>query len=707
MKLNKIILKNFFNHENATLDLTQIESPTLLVGGNGIGKSTLVIESLTFALFGETRVANIDDAIRHGADSMMAMVEFEINNQLVRVARTKRRGKPQKLELSINNVIIDELLSEVQKRINNIVKLSPEAFRSSIFLRQDDANFFAKAKPQERQEIIGELLGLSQYERLEKLAREQRAELKTEIKAKTSNISDMEEVDIDELESNITTLEKMTIQNEKKIKKLSEELNEINSYNAMVIEQEKNKQNIVKKNNQIKERIELNKKTILQNMSLLENLKKEISHKEEYDLDALQESVNQFSEKVEELELEISKAKLQKDKEISEIQKEKLDLEKPLTKSLYEKNSDLSRISKQIKQLKSLESADCPTCLRSLNESEIDNMVSDFAKEVEGYNSEIESLNIEIKRLNEKFSNKLNEVSKKSDDLISALQEDKLKNYNKQNTLQKKIKEILKEQQAYLEYNQKIASMEQKNINLAEENEFLGNQFQDIPRVELSLKEDDEIKNKINESQKNQKEAISILATTKHKVEVAKKNQERKERILQEISDSQKRYELLDNLVTAFSKNGIQASIVESILPQIEEITNNYLEKMSEDDFQFRFITTVANQKGDNKNTLDLEIFKNGSWRKFDNLSGGEQFVVTLALRLSLAQILTRRAGIQLETLILDEAAVYADFQTRNNFVQVIKSLKDIFPRIILTTHIEDIAQEFENRIDLKKIKKA
>src|SRR4029079_16566512 len=56
----------------------------------------------------------------------------------------------------------------LRRAIDQIVRLSPEAFTSSFLLQQGDATQFLDADPKPRFDIISGLIGLHEYEALEK-----------------------------------------------------------------------------------------------------------------------------------------------------------------------------------------------------------------------------------------------------------------------------------------------------------------------------------------------------------------------------------------------------------------------------------------------------------------------------------------------------------------------------------------------------------
>jgi exonuclease SbcC len=72
-------------------------------------------------------------------------------------------------------------------------------------------------------------------------------------------------------------------------------------------------------------------------------------------------------------------------------------------------------------------------------------------------------------------------------------------------------------------------------------------------------------------------------------------------------------------------------------------------------------------------------------------ISGGEEDVANLVLRLAISQMVAERAGLPLSLLVLDEIFGSLDEQRRHNVVALLRHLADRFPQVILITHIESI----------------
>jgi exonuclease SbcC len=162
---------------------------------------------------------------------------------------------------------------------------------------------------------------------------------------------------------------------------------------------------------------------------------------------------------------------------------------------------------------------------------------------------------------------------------------------------------------------------------------------------------------------------------------------------------------IYDELSSAFGKKGIQAMIIESAIPDIEEETNKILDKMTDGRMSVQFQTQrdAKTGKGNVIETLDIDIADEVGTRAYEMYSGGEAFRVNFAVRIALSKLLARRAGTQLQSLVIDEGFGSQDGQGREKLVGAIHSIQDDFEKILVITHIEELKDEFPTRINIIK----
>lgn len=160
---------------------------------------------------------------------------------------------------------------------------------------------------------------------------------------------------------------------------------------------------------------------------------------------------------------------------------------------------------------------------------------------------------------------------------------------------------------------------------------------------------------------------------------------------------------LYTELRDAFGKKGLQAMIIESAIPEVEVEANRLLGRMSDNRMSLRLETQREKVTGGVAETLDIIIADELGPRPYEMYSGGEAFRANLALRIAISRLLARRAGAQLQTLIIDEGFGSQDAQGRSSVVEAINSIQRDFERIIVITHIEELKDLFPARIDVVK----
>ena len=72
-------------------------------------------------------------------------------------------------------------------------------------------------------------------------------------------------------------------------------------------------------------------------------------------------------------------------------------------------------------------------------------------------------------------------------------------------------------------------------------------------------------------------------------------------------------------------------------------------------------------------------------------ISGGEEDIANLVLRLAISQMIAERAGQPLSLLVLDEIFGSLDESRRQHVLALLRRLGDRFPQVVLITHIEQV----------------
>jgi exonuclease SbcC len=188
--VTRLSLRNF--RVFSELDLEVPPGVVGIYGPNGAGKSTLV-ESILWALFGVARTAK--DSLRSdGATAeTVAAVEFEHDGHLYEVTRSlSGAGNGVKAEAACDGQRVAAGAVAVRQYVHQILGMSAEAFRSSVFCEQKQLDAFSGRRPEERRKLVLDLLGITPLDRARDSARAQARSAFEQIEAARLVLGDLD-----------------------------------------------------------------------------------------------------------------------------------------------------------------------------------------------------------------------------------------------------------------------------------------------------------------------------------------------------------------------------------------------------------------------------------------------------------------------------------------------------------------------------------
>lgn len=251
-----------------------------------------------------------------------------------------------------------------------------------------------------------------------------------------------------------------------------------------------------------------------------------------------------------------------------------------------------------------------------------------------------------------------------------------------QTEISNRLTEIAEGEKAHAKAAQALAESESK--------------IPDIRDAERKLYELREEENKTRDEAGAARQKVDVLSRLRaRKAEY----EQQREGINQQIV----RYRALER---AFGRDGVPALLIEQALPQIETKANDLLERLSDGQMSIRFVTQAEykdRKREDLKETLDIQISDAAGMRDYEMYSGGEAFRVNFAIRLALSEILARRKGARLQTLVIDEGFGSQDTQGRQRLIEAINLVKGDFAKILIITHLDELKDAFPNRIEVEK----
>ena len=357
-----------------------------------------------------------------------------------------------------------------------------------------------------------------------------------------------------------------------------------------------------------------------------------------------------------------------------------------LSSSINLLNNDYIRIEKEI-------DADQNQILIYKNLLKDTNNLHENDQKVQINKNKILELNLLLENLNfnqERFNILINEVprftseSEKNFFLLNQAKDRIKENQVTLNTLQNDL-EIIKNQIEALERN--ITTINHKINSLNIKPDLAEN-------IDFSL---DDLKNKLMLKQNNFDFLIS------------------KNKYLDEtLNDNKALYyksEDLKFLELSFSRNGIQALIIENVLPSLELEANKLLSYLTEN----RLSINLQIRKGRRlKNTEDfsqeIDIIigdENGAVREYETYSGGESFRIDFAIRIALSRLVSLRSGVRSPILFIDEGFGSQDQIGQDRLREAIQEVSNSenykFKKIIVITHLDSLKESFGVALEVRK----
>lgn len=707
MIINKITLKNFYRYGNKeqTLDLTGT-GITGIVGLNGYGKSTSVIDSLLFALYGKYRCSSVDGVVnRYIGKNCKVGVEFEQDGENYKIIRYRKH------ETHNNNIYIfkgdkdisGHTASETNSIILDIIKMPYIAFINSCVFSSELYSAFLATKNSDRLVVFENILSLKEinafYVEIKKIIKEYNDKI-NEIVLNKQGVSS----EIFAIEETINTysteakrkLLEMKSRKENLKKEIKNTKSKIEELSIINIDEEKKKIGNISLKEEFEKRIELlskNKKELdieipkdvisiylkYKDVDFVENKLKEEKYKE--DLETLKARENGYTNE---------------NLNIDNLNRQIINLEK-------EKDGSLEKEKEAYKKLESLNNSLCPFCGQHLNsdrtneEIEKANKLIELSKssneEIEG---EINNLKEQLKEAQENYAYLLNDYNKIKQNLNndfvpnSDLAEEQFKNASqKMNEINKtkeenalKIENINNE---INEINKKIESLSITNYTEEELNNI--------------SKKIEEQKNILN----NFENEISIIDGSvlnvydKKYIDKLKKQIEEKQNILEkiekELEDNNyilKHYEYLGECFSNKS-GGFKKYFIGEMIEFFNTKINQFLPFFFSEDVDITF-----------DKDLNDTIIMDGFEIDFGSLSQGQRQRAELSVAFALFEMARVFFDNDTKLLVMDEMCNGLDRLGLKSMINLLNGF-DSQLRIFIVSHNPLVEEEIDNKIKIER----
>ncbi|MBE7384036.1 MAG: SMC family ATPase [Leptolyngbya sp. SIO1E4] len=247
-----------------------------------------------------------------------------------------------------------------------------------------------------------------------------------------------------------------------------------------------------------------------------------------------------------------------------------------------------------------------------------------------------------------------------------------------------------------------IQQVQQQQATLMAQAQSLTQQLEQCPDPQAEI---EVLQHRLRDRQQQREQALSRAGALQQQLAHLDQLQQQFTQQQQALHQTQRHLRVHQELAQAFGRNGLQALLIEHILPQLEAETNHLLGRLSAHQLHVQFVTQRAGRGRQGKliDTLDIVIADAQGTRPYETYSGGEAFRVNFAIRLALARLLAQRSGTPLQMLIIDEGFGTQDREGCDRLIGAINAIATDFACILAVTHVSHFREAFQTRIDVVK----
>ncbi|HLF26654.1 MAG TPA: SMC family ATPase [Anaerolineae bacterium] len=690
----KLHLHNFMPYADAAIDFAGIHIGCI-AGDNGAGKSAL-LDAITWAFWGRARSKRDDELVRQGATEMSVALTFELSGNVYQVLRTRKTGKRGggALDLQVYGplpgrppsatggewrTLAESTYNQTQTKINELLRLDYDTFINSAFLLQGRADEFTVKTPAERKKVLADILGLQTWQSYEDRARKRAQDIETGLQAIDVRLHeiDLEIARRPQYEAEVASTQQAVIE-------LGDTLRQVEARYQKVQQAQQELRHIEAQTAELANRARQAERELNAVLTELETARRKA------DATATRAELAAVRDQLERL--------LFRETERNEKRARRSELAEQ-SAALKGQNDRLGPETEPLKaRLELLAAAldpTCPTCGQPLSPEHRQQVVAELQAEI-AQRRDLYRSNVSRQRA---LAAEIATLDKELGVLDAELRG--------MNTLQRREAELNAALAAADDAQKSIARLEGRREQW--QKTFDGDSMKQAEvaakaaALRAELGDAEAILAEYERVRAEEARARQLLGAAEQKLAACEMLVKVRESKVAERNRLAEEKGIYEELRLAFSKKGVPAMIIEAAIPEIEDEANALLTRMTAGRMHVRFDTQKETVKGDTVETLDIQIADELGTRPYELFSGGEAFRINFTMRVALSKLLARRAGAQLQTLVIDEGFGALDAAGRERLVEAINTVQSDFERILVITHLDELKDAFPARIDVTK----
>jgi exonuclease SbcC len=760
--LEEIEMRGFMRYLEKTVPPLRFpEKYTVITGRTGAGKSS-ILDAITFALYAKTTRTDIQsvklaDICRPNG---YVRVAFRQGDERWEVTRGFTTKKESYLEVTRDGEAVQGTIPDKERTVRDVVGLDYDGFRNSTFVRQEEMKELGAASGAQRLAVFQKLFRLEIFEQALERAKERFATVKGDIQAKEAEIAAREDAlgRLPTLRDQLTTLER-----ERKVRgvRVAQLQTDFETGSREAKDLEAKHEQWVRSSAALEDRrarlgtLEARAAEVRDQGQIAAKLEPErtVLEKEIGDLDRLREELDRLKEtkaahqqreaaaRAAEREFDLAKREHEKRRDeiknrIDELHRKIASLRTDIDRetafsSLRDEGRLEERVTRIARELAWL--ADRADLVRELSEEQAraEKALSRVHEKVASIDQDSFVLT-EYKRQLEQLKEDLRREADDSHRLIRPLDDAKIEALRQLDAVpysdsdekrleivgravvektakRKRLDELAILLRQVGDVTARLADLEVQRGALEKERAVLEAEVATLQSSEEAfaatkgkleaLQADLDVERKAWHLLEGQATAMrDQIAALEADAKKLKESERQREALRGELEI----YDVLVNRV--FHKRGVVMYAVEQLLPELEIEASKNLSELTDGRFGRIRLETYEEGRGHGIRILVQGV--DGEWHDVAEFSGGEKTQINAALRFAIARELASMPQIgrtfgRMKTLFIDEGDLGSlDTEiSRELFVQKLLRMGEVFEKVILITHLAEIADRFPSRI--------
>lgn len=715
-------LENFMSHALSQLDFTQFDA-ALVIGAqngntdvsNGVGK-TAIFDAMLWALFDKCRFRTKDRVIKRGSAACVVEFTFSLEGSVYRIVRklSRRSGSGEvALHIQAGKEWLDlscDTATMTNRKILEVIRLTHDTFVNSAYFRQNDISRFASATPGQRKDILKEVLQIGIWDKYKDVAKGRAKKLagqKEDLEDRIKSLGDLDgernsnkqalaaaELRLKEIKDELVRTEQSLDEAREALLQAEADLarsdgGEVKEMRGRLSQISSRSREILSRRDQIRDEVKANNDTMVKSDADRAGLERRL-----VDLAMSVAAVAPHSAGDKAAGI-LSRAGAD-----AGVVKVDVGAMANLGKVLETMRSARAKTVVQLKQLMSLDPGEeCPICL-----------------------SEIKSHDAVLRKRSERQA-ALKEKSAQENLAIADLEGDLQELRGFVEEADKASVELDRTELMIAKVMEQFSSADKRNQRLQNELGLLAREWNDLKAEKQRLMskmeafgDTDGLRDAVNEA----KTRAGLLQSECEKLRKQQMDlgveygnlRGRSENLTRRLSERSALagrksaimgdLDVHNRLAKAFGKDGVQALIMENVTEDLRNYANTVLKRICTEPMTLDFVTQRRTESGNWVETFDIKISAGDTVADFDDLSGGEQVRISIALRLALSRLLMRRVGSNVKFLLLDEVDQALDRQGLHALASTINILSNEF-KILVITHNDSMKDCFDHTITVQK----